>query len=105
MTQAAGPTTIPDLPPGEYRIRVDARPLPSGRLFEESFELRPGECVAVAYDDNQGTRDALAELGVDVAKGTGIVVLVCVLVAADVAIVALSCGRCPPVCCRAAFGR
>jgi hypothetical protein len=104
-TDAAGATDIPDLPPGAYRVRVDTRPLGGGRVFEKSFAIAPGQSIAIVYDDGAATRAALADFGVEVAKGTGFALLVVVLVAADVAIVVASGGRAGPVCCRAALGK
>jgi hypothetical protein len=100
ITVSAGPTRVSDLPPGRHRIRVDARPI-GGGCYEEGFDLEPGRQLAIVYDDNQAARDTAAA----VARGAGIALLFTVLVAADVALVVLSCGACPPCCCAAVIGR
>ncbi len=79
--------TIPDLAPGEYEIRVDARPA-GGPLLARSFEAEPDRAVAIVYDSGARARRTAAQ----VAEMVGLAVAVTALVAADLALAVLCCG-------------
>jgi len=94
------PFRIDSLPPGEYRVVMFADDI-GDRMMEKQFDLHAGESILVRYDDR---RDDNARTGRAVLKGlevTGYVLLVATVVAADVALVALSCGCWRPCLYRA----
>lgn len=103
-TSAAGPHTIPDMPPGEYVIHVDARPIGAG-ILKEDFDVARGRAVAIVYDDNAAARASAGRTAVQVARVTGIVLLVAAAIAIDLILIVGSRGHCGFVCCRVVLGR
>lgn len=94
------PFRIDSLPPGEYRVVMFCDDF-GDVLMEKEFDLHAGESILVRYDD---MRDDNARTGRAVLKGlevTGYVLLVATVVAADVALIALSCGAWRPCLYRA----
>ncbi|MHC4389844.1 MAG: hypothetical protein ACYS22_00840 [Planctomycetota bacterium] len=91
LTTESEPRVIPDLPPGEYLVRVHAEAIDAG-LLETRFEVEPGQRIAIAYEDNERTKVAVGEFF----KGVGVAIGVGAIVAAEItlraAIIVLSCG-------------
>ena len=85
-TQPDGPVEILDLPPGEYEVVLDGRPMGVGFL-SEAFEIAPGQSLAIVYDDNEAARRAFR----DTVVAVGMVVLVVAVVLVEAALVC-ACG-------------
>jgi hypothetical protein len=93
------PFRIDELPPGKYRVRVYLDAI-GDEVLERRFELHEGESVLIAYDDQRDDRARdlnTVKKGLEVA---GIALAITTLVAIDVALIVLSCGRCRPICYR-----
>ncbi|MFC1706123.1 hypothetical protein ACFL59_04770 [Planctomycetota bacterium] len=90
------PRRIVGLPSGTYLLRVHAESIGAGTL-DTSFTIRPGQSLAITYDDNADARRAWKRFGTGATKTleiTGKVLVVTAVVAARVAIVVARC------CCR-----
>lgn len=89
------PRRLDEVPPGEYVLRVHADAI-GGGLLEAGVELRPGELIAIGYDDGSETRQAWRRFGHAAGEAAVVaaqVLIVVALVTARVAIeVAAACG-------------
>lgn len=89
------PFVIRELPPGPYRVYVDATALGEREWMDEEFDLEPGAIVGVHYDDLGPTRAAWTHGLEAVGEGLAVAAVAtgyALLMTGYVALVLCTCG-------------